>query len=103
MFPSVTLPLSFRYACKMNVAKFNASPLYLTSQPGFNLYSHIYIYMYIYVPEYTRYDLNTNEDKNRSEGFALTGYVVPGCVEDGTWMLWENSSAAVAVAVARSL
>ena len=26
------------------------------------------------------------------------GYVVPGCVEDGTWMLWENSSA-VAVAV----
>ena len=40
----------------------------------------------------------------RSEGFALTGYVVPGCVEDGTWMLWENSSAVAvaAVAVARS-
>ena len=40
----------------------------------------------------------------RSEGFALTGYDIPGCVEDGAWMLWENSSvvvAAVAVAVAR--
>ena len=35
---------------------------------------------------------------NRSEGFALTGYVVPWCVEDGTWMLWENSSAVVALA-----
>ena len=35
-------------------------------------------------------------------GIVLTGYVVPGCVEDGTWMLWENSSAvAAAVAVAR--
>ena len=31
-------------------------------------------------------------------GIALTGYVVPGCVEDGTWMLWENSSAVVALA-----
>ena len=31
-------------------------------------------------------------------GIALTGYVVPWCVEDGTWMLWENSSA-VSVAV----
>ena len=47
-------------------------------------HSHIYIYIYIY----------------RSEGFALTGYVVPGCVEDWTWMLWENSSVVVAVAVA---
>ena len=37
---------------------------------------------------------------NRSEGFALTGYDIPGCVEDGAWMLWENSSAAVAAAVA---
>ena len=37
----------------------------------------------------------------RSEGFALTGYDIPGCVEDGAWMLWENSSAAaVAAAVA---
>ena len=36
----------------------------------------------------------------RSEGFALTGYVVPGCVEDGTWMLWENSSVVVAVVAA---
>ena len=36
-------------------------------------------------------------------GIALTGYVVPGCVEDGTWMLWENSSAVVViVAVAHS-
>ena len=26
------------------------------------------------------------------------GYVVPGCVEDGTWMLWENSSVVVIVA-----
>ena len=32
--------------------------------------------------------------KHRSEGFALTGYDIPGCVEDGAWMLWENSSAA---------
>ena len=36
---------------------------------------------------------------SRSEGFALTGYDVPGCVEDGAWMLWENSSV-VAAAVA---
>ena len=40
----------------------------------------------------------------RSEGFALTGYVVPGCVEDGAWMLWGNSSvvAVVAAVLARS-
>ena len=36
---------------------------------------------------------------DRSEGFALTGYDIPGCVEDGAWMLWRNSSVAV-VAVA---
>ena len=24
------------------------------------------------------------------------GYDVPGCVEDGTWMLWENYSVAFA-------
>ena len=36
-----------------------------------------------------------------SEGFALTGYVVPGCVEDGAWMIWENSS--VVAVLARSL
>ena len=37
------------------------------------------------------------------EGFALTGYVVPGCVEDWAWMLWGNSSVAVvAVVLARS-
>ena len=33
----------------------------------------------------------------RSEGFALTGYDIPGCVEDGAWMLWENYSVVVAV------
>ena len=33
----------------------------------------------------------------RSEGFAFTGYDIPGCVEDGAWMLWENSSVAVVV------
>ena len=27
-------------------------------------------------------------------------YDILGCVEDGAWMLWENSSAAVAAAVA---
>ena len=37
---------------------------------------------------------------DRSEGFALTGYDIPGCVEDGACMLWENSSAAAAAAVA---
>ena len=37
---------------------------------------YLYIYIFIY----------------RSEGFALTGYVVPGCREDGAWMLWGNSS-----------
>ena len=30
---------------------------------------------------------------------ALTGYVVPGCVEDGTWMLWANSSVVVVAVV----
>ena len=36
----------------------------------------------------------------RSEGFALTGYDIPGCVEDGA-SVWENSSVvAVAAAVA---
>ena len=37
---------------------------------------------------------------DRSEGFALTGYDIPGCVEDGAWMLWENSSVVVVAAVA---
>ena len=36
----------------------------------------------------------------RSEGFALTGYDIPGCMEDGAWMLLENSSVVVAAAVA---
>ena len=31
---------------------------------------------------------------HRSEGFALTEYDIPGCVEDGAWMLWESSSVA---------
>ena len=34
---------------------------------------------------------------SRSEGFALTEYDIPGCVEDGAWMPWENSSVAVVV------
>ena len=34
---------------------------------------------------------------NRSEGFALTGYDIPRRVEDGGWMLWENSSVAAVV------
>ena len=38
---------------------------------------------------------------HRSEGFALTGYDIPGCVEDGAWMLRENYSVVtVAAAVA---
>ena len=37
--------------------------------------------------------------KGWSEGFALTGYDIPGCVEDGAWMLWENSSVAVVAIV----
>ena len=37
---------------------------------------------------------------SRSEGFALTGYDIPGCVEDGAWMPWENSSVVAAAAVA---
>ena len=41
----------------------------------------MYIYIYVY----------------RSEGVALTGYDIPGCVENGAWMLLENSSAAVVV------
>ena len=41
--------------------------------------------------------------KHRSEGFALTGYDIPGCVEDGAWMLWENSSVVVAAAIAAAV
>ena len=26
------------------------------------------------------------------------GYVVPGCMEDGAWMIWENSSVVAVVA-----
>ena len=35
-----------------------------------------------------------------SEGFTLTGYDIPGCMEDGAWMLQENSSAAAVAAAA---
>ena len=38
--------------------------------------------------------------KDRSEGFAFTGYDIPGCMEDGAWMLWENSSVVVAAVAA---
>ena len=38
----------------------------------------------------------------RSEGFALTGYDIPGSVEDGAWMLWRNSSVAAVAAAAVS-
>ena len=34
----------------------------------------------------------------RSEGFALTGYDIAGCMEDGARMLWENSSVVVVAA-----
>ena len=49
------------------------------------------------------YDIEARIYDKSEWGIALTGYVVPGCVEDGTWMLWENSSAAVGVVLARSL
>ena len=39
-------------------------------------------------------------ENDRSEGFALTGYDIPGCMEDGAWMLWENFSVVAAAAVA---
>ena len=55
----------------------------------------IYIYIYIYI----LYNMYIYIYIYRSEGFAVTGYAVPGCVEDGAWMLWENSSVVVAVAV----
>ena len=41
---------------------------------------------------------NILSDYCRSEGFALTGYDIPGRMEDGAWMLWKNSSVAVVVA-----
>ena len=39
----------------------------------------------------------------RSEGFALTGYDIPGCMEEGACTLWENSSVAVAAVVVAHL
>ena len=44
--------------------------------------------------------LNMYIDAYRSEGFALTGYDIPGRMEDGAWMLRENSSVAVAAVAA---
>ena len=44
------------------------------------------------------YAITTND--YRSEGFSLTGYDISGCVEDGAWMLLENSSVVAAVAAA---
>ena len=43
--------------------------------------------------------LLVQRERDRSEGFALMGYDIPGCVEDWAWMLCENSSV-VAVAAA---
>ena len=54
--------------------------------------------MYIYI--YALYSLTpipSRRQLSQSEGFTLTGYDIPGCVEDGTWMLRENSSVAIAV------
>ena len=45
----------------------------------------IYIYIYIYILYIGVRDCHY-------------GICCPWCVEDGTWMLWENSSAAVVVA-----
>ena len=60
----------------------------------------VFVFVFCVVVFYP-YVLLHSTQEYRSEGFALTGYVVPGCVEDGAWMLWENSSvAAVAVAAA---
>ena len=49
---------------------------------------------------YKQPSTNPYNNAYRSEGFALTGYDIPGCVEDGAWMLWENSSAVAVAAVA---
>ena len=48
--------------------------------------------------KYTKY-INNISIEHRSEGFAFTGYDIPGCVQDGAWRLWENSSVAVVAAV----
>ena len=49
----------------------------------------------------TRAEASPSAGLDRSEGFALAGYDIPGCMEDGVWMPWENSSVvAVAAAVA---
>ena len=39
----------------------------------------------------------------RSEGFALTGYDIPERMEDGAWMLRENSSVAAVAAAAAAV
>ena len=63
--------------------------LFLSFFLSLSLSLSIYIYIYIYI--------------FRSEGFTLTGYDIPGCVEDGAWMLWENSSVAAAVFAAAAV
>ena len=56
---------------------------YIFLSLSLSLSLYIYIYTQIYL----------------SEGFALTGYVVPGCWEDGAWMLWEDSPVVAIVEV----
>ena len=48
---------------------------------------NIYLYIYTYW----------------SEAAALTGYDIPGCVEDGALMLWRNSSVAGVAAAAQGV
>ena len=50
----------------------------------------MYIYIYIYISRdiYPLYpDGGLYIYTYRSEGFAIMGDVVPGCLEDGAWML----------------
>ena len=56
-------------------------------------------YMYVKQNPYKN-QVNFVAPCSRSEGFALTGYDIPGRVEDGGWMLWENYSVAVVAVVA---
>ena len=59
------------------------------------------MHLYTIIRNYNKLKFLLLWNWSRIGGIVLTGYVVPGCMEDGTWMLWENSSvAAVAVVVA---
>ena len=58
-----------------------------TSRTNSPLTCYIYIYMYILYIYW-------------SAGFALAGYVVPGCGQDGTWMFCKKYSTVVAAVVA---